>query len=76
MANGRKTNWFAIWVSAAVVVVLVVVGIVVAVVNNQATAPGDAPVGVEHRRRHGGDPRRRGLRQPRDVHRLHVPRLR
>ncbi|HEX5860121.1 MAG TPA: thioredoxin domain-containing protein [Microbacterium sp.] len=43
MASGRKTNWFAIWVSAAVVVVLVVVGIVVAVVNNQATAPGDAP---------------------------------
>jgi protein-disulfide isomerase len=41
--NGRKTNWFAIWVSAAVVVVLVVVGIIVVVVNNQATAPGEAP---------------------------------
>ncbi|WP_460800022.1 DsbA family protein [Microbacterium sp. GXF0217] len=38
-----KTNWFAIWISAAVVVVLVVLGGVVVFLNNQATAPGEAP---------------------------------
>lgn len=42
-AAGRKTNWFAIWVSAAVVVVLVVVGVLVVVLNNQATSPGQPP---------------------------------
>ncbi|HWI31624.1 MAG TPA: thioredoxin domain-containing protein [Microbacterium sp.] len=41
--GGRKTNWFAIWVSVAVVAVLVVVGVVVVVLNNQATAPGEPP---------------------------------
>jgi len=44
--GGRKTNWFAIWVSVAVVVVLVVVGILVAALNNQATAPGPTPEGA------------------------------
>jgi protein-disulfide isomerase len=43
--NGRKTNWFAIWISVAVVAVLIVVGVVVAIVNNQATAAGDVPSG-------------------------------
>ncbi|HWV50410.1 MAG TPA: thioredoxin domain-containing protein [Microbacterium sp.] len=38
-----KTNWFAIWISAAVVVVLVALGGVVVFLNNQATAPGAAP---------------------------------
>jgi len=38
-----KTNWFAIGISAAVVVVLVVLGGVVVFLNNQATAPGEAP---------------------------------
>ncbi|WP_243229805.1 thioredoxin domain-containing protein [Microbacterium sp. CIAB417] len=38
-----KTNWFAIWISAAVVVVLVVLGGFVVFLNNQATAPGTAP---------------------------------
>ena len=38
-----KTNWFAIWISAAVVVVLVALGGVVVFLNNQATAPGTAP---------------------------------
>jgi protein-disulfide isomerase len=38
-----KTNWFAIGISAAVVVVLVVLGGLVVFLNNQATAPGQAP---------------------------------
>lgn len=38
-----KTNWFAIWISAAVVVILVVLGGLVVFLNNQATAPGAAP---------------------------------
>ncbi|MEL5992330.1 DsbA family protein [Microbacterium phosphatis] len=42
--NGTgKTNWLAIWISAAVVVALVAVGIVVVWMNNQATGPGTAP---------------------------------
>ena len=42
--TGARTNWFAIWVSAAVVVVLVVVGIVCGRgETTRATAPGDAP---------------------------------
>jgi protein-disulfide isomerase len=39
----RKTNWFAIWVSVAVVVVLLVVGGLVVWMNSQAAAPGDVP---------------------------------
>lgn len=38
-----KTNWFAIWISAAVVVILVVLGGLVVFLNNQATAPGTTP---------------------------------
>lgn len=41
--SAQKKNWFAIWVSVAVVAVLVAVGVVVVVVNNQAGAPGEAP---------------------------------
>ncbi|MFT4230471.1 MAG: thioredoxin domain-containing protein [Microbacterium sp.] len=41
----RKTNWFAIWVSIAVVVVLIVVGGLVVWMNNVATAPGATPEG-------------------------------
>ncbi|WP_345752719.1 DsbA family protein [Microbacterium rhizophilus] len=41
-SNGR-TNWVAIWISAAVVVVLVVIGVLVVWMNNQATSGGDAP---------------------------------
>lgn len=39
----RKTNWFAIWVSVAVVAVLVVVGGLVVWMNTAASAPGNAP---------------------------------
>ena len=39
----RKTNWFAIWVSVAVVVVVAIVAIVVVVGNNQASSPGTPP---------------------------------
>jgi protein-disulfide isomerase len=39
----RRVNWFAIWVSVAVVVVLVVVAGVVWFVNNQASSAGPAP---------------------------------
>src|SRR3954447_20803188 len=43
----RKVNWFAIWVSVAVVVVLVVVAGIVIVLNNQAqggnAGPGETP---------------------------------
>ncbi|MFJ6651236.1 DsbA family protein [Microbacterium sp. NPDC091313] len=42
-AVARKTNWFAIGVSIAVVVVLVVVGLVVYLGNTAATSPGEAP---------------------------------
>lgn len=42
-AAKSNTNWFAIWVSIAVVVVLVGLGAVVVFLNNQATAPGVAP---------------------------------
>lgn len=38
-----KTNWFAIWISVAVVVVLVAVGGVVWWLNAQATSAGPAP---------------------------------
>jgi protein-disulfide isomerase len=39
----RKTNWFAIWVSVAVVVVLVVVAGIVVWTNARSTAAGPAP---------------------------------
>ncbi len=38
-----NTNWFAVWVSIAVVIVLVALGALVVFLNNQATAPGEAP---------------------------------
>ena len=44
MAEGtRKVNWFAIWVSAAVVVALVLVTVLVVSLNNAGTDPGDPP---------------------------------
>ncbi|MCR2816810.1 DsbA family protein [Microbacterium jiangjiandongii] len=42
-AAGNKTNWFAIWVSVAVVVVLVGVGALVWWMNSSATSPAAAP---------------------------------
>ncbi|MEV4775708.1 DsbA family protein [Microbacterium sp. LTA6] len=42
-AKGNTTNWFAIWISIAVVVVLVGLGGLVVFLNNMATAPGAAP---------------------------------
>ncbi|MDX2376605.1 DsbA family protein [Microbacterium sp. LRZ72] len=42
-AGAGKKNWFAIWMSVAVVVVLVGAGAVVVWMNNQASAPGPAP---------------------------------
>ncbi|MFE1645878.1 DsbA family protein [Microbacterium sp. P01] len=39
----RKRNWFAIWISVAVVVVLVAVAALVVVLNNAASGPGTAP---------------------------------
>ena len=38
-ATARKTNWFAIWVSVAVVVVLIAVGALVVWMNNAAVSP-------------------------------------
>ncbi|MER7796477.1 thioredoxin domain-containing protein [Microbacterium sp. NPDC096154] len=43
MANGKTTNWAAIWISAGVVVLLVVVGGLVVWMNNQASAPASSP---------------------------------
>lgn len=43
MAQQRKVNWFAIWISVGVVVALVVVAFFVILANNQSTAPGEAP---------------------------------
>lgn len=44
MASAKSnTNWFAVWISIAVVVVLVVLGGVIVFLNNQATAQGAAP---------------------------------
>lgn len=44
MANGSgRTNWVAIWISAAVVVAVVVVGGLVVWMNNMATAPAASP---------------------------------
>ena len=39
----RNTNWFAVWISMAVVVVLVVLGGLIVFLNAQATAPGATP---------------------------------
>ncbi|WP_405371672.1 MULTISPECIES: DsbA family protein [unclassified Microbacterium] len=38
-----KTNWFAIWISVAVVAVLALVIALVVIMNNQATAPAARP---------------------------------
>ncbi|WP_246603971.1 DsbA family protein [Microbacterium marinilacus] len=43
MAGTAKTNWVAIWISAAVVVLLVAVAGLVVWMNNQATAPAESP---------------------------------
>lgn len=42
-AKGNTTNWFAVWISIAVVVVLVGLGGLVVFLNNKATEPGAAP---------------------------------
>ncbi|WP_336630714.1 MULTISPECIES: DsbA family protein [unclassified Microbacterium] len=44
-AAAGKTNWFAIWVSVAVVAVVAVVIALVVWMNNSATDPGTAPSG-------------------------------
>jgi protein-disulfide isomerase len=44
-AQGRKVNWFAIWISVATVVALVVVAGVVVWMNSAATAPAARPDG-------------------------------
>ncbi|MGB4135405.1 MAG: thioredoxin domain-containing protein [Microbacterium sp.] len=44
-AQGSKTNWFAIWITAAVVVVLVVLGGTVVWLNSQSNSSGPAPAG-------------------------------
>jgi protein-disulfide isomerase len=44
MAQGaRKVNWFAVWVTAAVVVALVIVTVLVLTLNNAAQGPGETP---------------------------------
>ncbi|MFL0411237.1 DsbA family protein [Microbacterium paludicola] len=43
MAAKSGTNWFAIWISAAVVVLMVAVGAIVVWMNNAATAPAESP---------------------------------
>ncbi len=40
---GKSTNWFAIWVSVAVVAVVVVAGVAVVWINNSASDPGPVP---------------------------------
>ncbi|MGP3535846.1 DsbA family protein [Microbacterium sp. RD1] len=42
-ATARKTNWFAIWISVAVVVVLIGIGVAVWWGNAAATSAGEAP---------------------------------
>ncbi|KHK95434.1 DSBA oxidoreductase [Microbacterium mangrovi] len=39
----RKTNWFAIWITIAVVVVIVAVAGIVIAMNNKATSPAETP---------------------------------
>lgn len=41
--SGKRTNWFAIWVSIAVIAVVVVAGVAVVLINNSASDPGPAP---------------------------------
>ncbi|KQY98546.1 hypothetical protein ASD19_06825 [Microbacterium sp. Root53] len=41
--NTKRTNWLAIWISAAVVVLLVAVGGIAVWMNNQATARAESP---------------------------------
>ena len=43
MAQQRKVNWFAIWISIGVVVALVVVAALVIWMNSSTTTPGEAP---------------------------------
>lgn len=43
MAQQRKVNWFAIWISVGVVVALVVVAGLVVWMNSASTGPGEAP---------------------------------
>lgn len=40
---GKRTNWFAIWVSVAVVAVVVAAGVAVVVINNAASNPDPGP---------------------------------
>ena len=42
-AVGRTTNWFAIWITAAVIALVAIVTVVVVVGNNQAVSPGTPP---------------------------------
>lgn len=42
-AVGRATNWFAIWVTAAVIAVVAIVTGIVVIGNNQAVSPGTPP---------------------------------
>lgn len=43
VAASAKTNWFAIWVTAAAVVVVAALAVLVIWMNARATAPGEAP---------------------------------
>lgn len=45
-AAKKKTNWFAIWVSIAVVVVLIGATVLVIVMNSTASSPGAKPAGA------------------------------
>ncbi|MDO8382625.1 MAG: thioredoxin domain-containing protein, partial [Microbacterium sp.] len=40
---GKRTNWFAIWVSVAVVAAVVVAGVAVVLINNAASNPDPGP---------------------------------
>jgi protein-disulfide isomerase len=42
-AAGKRTNWFAIWISVVVVAVLVVAAVAVVWINNSASSAGPAP---------------------------------
>lgn len=43
MAAARKTNWLAIWISAAVVVAIAVIAVLVVQMNRQALAGAESP---------------------------------
>jgi len=43
MAQARKVNWFAIWVSVAVVIALIAVAVLVVWLNNPSSNAGEAP---------------------------------